>query len=250
MKNKSKELTIITVVKNDRSGIEKTIKSIILQKTKRVEYIVVDGNSKDGTKKIINKFKDKIDKIISEKDRGIYYAMNKGITNSSGNIIGFCNSGDILFPNGLKTILKNFKKKKIDVLFATVKRNYIGKTIIKHGFNKNRIFYNFDFATTHSTGFYIKKKIHDQIGLYDTKFIISADYDFYLRLIKLNKFKLGSSNKKNIIGEMMSGGHSSKFSYIKHLNEETKIRLKNKQNLILVILIYLNSVIKNFHKII
>ena len=250
MKNKSKELTIITVVKNDRSGIEKTIKSIILQKTKRVEYIVVDGNSKDGTKKIINKFKDKIDKIISEKDRGIYYAMNKGITNSSGNIIGFCNSGDILFPSGLKTILKNFKKKKIDVLFATVKRNYIGKTIIKHGFKKNRIFYNFDFATTHSTGFYIKKKIHDEIGLYDTKFIISADYDFYLRLIKLNKFKLGSSNKKNIIGEMMSGGHSSKFSYIKHLNEETKIRLENKQNLILVILIYLNSVIKNFHKII
>ena len=59
--------------------------------------------------KIINKFKDKIDKIISEKDRGIYYAMNK-IYNSSGNIIGFCNSGDILFPNGLKTILKNFKK--------------------------------------------------------------------------------------------------------------------------------------------
>lgn len=112
MKNKSKELTIITVVKNDRSGIEKTIKSIILQKTKRVEYIIVDGNSKDGTKKIINKFKDKIDKIISEKDRGIYYAMNKGITNSSGNIIGFCNSGDILFPNGLRTILKNFKKKK------------------------------------------------------------------------------------------------------------------------------------------
>ena len=86
--------------------------------------------------------------------------------------------------------------------------------------------------------------------MYDTKFIISADYDFYLRLIKSNKFKLGLTNKTNIIGEMMSGGHSSKFSYIKHLNEETKIRLKNRQNLIVVLLIYLNSVIKNFRKII
>ena len=84
--------------------------------------------------------------------------MNKGILNCSGNIIGFCNSGDIIYPNGLEKILNNFKKRKIDVLFATVKRNYIGKTIIKYGFNENRIFYNFDFATTHSTGFYVKKK--------------------------------------------------------------------------------------------
>ena len=249
MKSKSKELSIITVVKNDELHLEKTIKSIISQKTKNIEYIVVDGGSKDGTKKIINKYKKKIDKVISEKDKGIYDAMNKGILNCSGNIIGFCNSGDIIYPNGLEKILNNFKKRKIDVLFATVKRNYIGKTIIKYGFNENRIFYNFDFATTHSTGFYVKKKIHDEIGLYDIKFKISSDYDFYMRLIKANKFKLGSTNKNGIIGEMKSGGHSSKFSFIRHLNEETSIRLKNKQNLIIIILIYINSIIKNFKKI-
>ena len=113
MKNNSKELSIITVVKNDALNLEKTIRSIISQKNKKIEYIVIDGKSKDGTKKVINKFKNKIDKIISEKDKGIYDAMNKGILNSSGNIIGFCNSGDIIYPNGFKTILNNFKKKKL-----------------------------------------------------------------------------------------------------------------------------------------
>ena len=249
MNNKSKTLSLITVVKNDVVNIENTIRSIISQKNKKIEYIIINGNSKDGTNKIIKKYQNKIDKIISEKDKGIYDAMNKGILNCSGDIIGFCNSGDIIYPKGLEKILNNFKKKRIDVLFATVKRNYIGQTIVKYGFNEKRIFYNFDFATTHSTGFYVKKKVHDTIGLYDINFKISSDYDFYMRLIKSNKFKLGSTNKKAIIGEMKSGGHSSKFSFIRHLNEETNIRLKNKQNIIIIFLIYINSLIKNFKKI-
>ncbi len=249
MEENSKILSIITVVKNNKNNLEETIKSIIPQKTPGIEYIIIDGKSDDGTNEVIEKYKYKIDKVISEEDYGIYDAMNKGILNSSGKIIGFCNSGDTIYPGGLDIVINNFKNKDIDVLFATVKRNYIGKTIVKTGFNEKRIFYNFDFATSHSTGFYVKKKVHNEIGLYDLNFKISSDYDFYFRMIKKKKYKISSSEKDKIVGEMKSGGHSSKFPFIKHLNEEVRIRRKNKQNFILIIFIYINSLLKNFKKI-
>ena len=182
MKTKNKLLSIITVVKNDVINIERTIRSIIQQKNQYIEYLIIDGKSSDGTLQKINNFRNKIDKIISTKDKGIYDAMNIGIKNANGKYIGFCNSGDTIKFNSLQTVVK-FLKKDIDVLFATVKRNYIGATIIKSGYNLKRLNYNFDFATAHSTGFYIKKSFHDKIGFYDLSFKCSADYDFLFKNI-------------------------------------------------------------------
>ena len=251
MGTKKKLLSIITVVKNDVINIEKTIKSIIHQKDQNIEYLVIDGKSSDGTLQKVHNFSNKIDKIISNKDQGIYDAMNIGIRNANGKYIGFCNSGDIIKMNSLKTLVK-FLKKDIDVLFATVKRNYIGTTIVKSGYNLKRLNYNFDFATSHSTGFYVKKKYHSIIGIYDLNFKCSADYDFYLRLFKLKNLKIMSTNKDIIIGEVKSGGFSSTISPMGHLLEETKIRLKNRQNFLIIFLIYINALIKilikNFKK--
>ena len=242
MKTKNKLLSIITVVKNDAINIEKTIKSIIQQKNQYIEYLIIDGKSSDGTLQKINNFRNKIDKIISSKDKGIYDAMNIGVKNANGKYIGFCNSGDIIKFNSLQTIVK-FLKKDIDVLFATVKRNYIGSTIIKSGYNLKRLNYNFDFATAHSTGFYIKKKFHDKIGLYDLSFKCSADYDFYLRIFKQKNLKVMSTNPNKIIGEVQSGGFSSTYSALDHIVEETKIRMKNNQNIFLISLIFINALI-------
>ena len=247
MKKNKKLLSIITVVKNDELNIEKTIKSIISQKNNEVEYIIIDGNSKDNTTHLIKKYKNKIDKILVNKDKGIYDAMNKGILYSKGKYVSFCNSGDIIRDNSLKIVL-NFLKQNIDVLFATVKRNYLGGYIIKSGFNLKRLSYNFDFATSHTTGFYIKKSIHKMIGYYDLKFKCSADYDFYLRLFKNKDILVKSTPKNKIIGEVQSGGFSSTFSPLQHLNEETRIRTKNNQNLILICIIYLNTLVKIFFK--
>ena len=247
MGTKKKLLSIITVVKNDAINIEKTIKSIIYQKNQDVEYLLIDGKSSDGTLQRAKGFRNKIDKIISSKDRGIYDAMNIGIKNSSGKYIGFCNSGDVLKKNSLRTITK-FLKKDIDILFATVKRNYLGATIIKSGFNLNRLKYNFDFATSHSTGFYIKKNFHNKLGLYDLSFKCSADYDFYLRVFKLKNLKIMNTDQNKIIGEVQSGGFSSTLTPIEHLKEETKIRFKNKQSIFLIALIYSNAIIKIFLK--
>lgn len=243
MTKKRKLLSIVTVVKNDVKSIEKTIKSIIFQKNKEVEYIIIDGKSKDGTTKVINKYKKKVDKIIIEKDMGIYHAMNKGITFSSGKYIGFCNSGDLITKGGIKIILKNLIN-DTDVLFATVKRHYLGGTIIKSGYNLRRLKYNFDFATAHSTGFYIKSEFHKKIGMYDTSFKCSSDYDFYYRLLKNQNINIRSTSKNKLVGIVQKGGFSSTLSPLEHLNEETRIRIKNKQNLLFLLLIYLNSIIK------
>ena len=247
MKNKKKLLSIITVVKNDVHNIEKTIKSIISQKNKKIEYIIIDGNSNDGTYQIINKYKKKIDKLVTEKDNGIYHAMNKGIKFANGKYIGFCNSGDLIKKGGMNIITKNLLD-DVDILFATVKRHYLGKTIIKSGFNLHRLKYNFDFATSHSTGFYIKSKFHKVFGKYDTNFRCSSDYDFYYRVLINKKLNIRSTPKNKIIGIVQRGGFSSTLSPMEHLKEETKIRVKNKQNLIFILLIYINSLLKIFIK--
>ena len=243
MKNNKKLLSIITVVKNDVDNIEKTIKSIISQKNYKIEYIVIDGKSIDGTNKVINKYKKKIDKVIIEKDNGIYHAMNKGIQVARGKYIGFCNCGDLINKDGIKIIINNLNKNK-DVLFATVKRHYLGKTIIKSGYNLKRLNYNFDFATSHSTGFYIKLRLHKIFGNYDTNFKCSSDYDFYYRLLKNQNITIKSTPKNKIVGIVQKGGYSSTLSPLEHLNEEIRIRIKNKQNYLFLFMIYINALIK------
>ena len=132
MTNHNHSLSVITVVKNDQENIEKTIKSVISNKKGlKLEYIIIDGKSDDKTLSIIKKYKKKINKIISEKDKGIYDAMNKGINLSNNDIIVFCNSGDFFYKNSLKKIINIFNRKDYDFIFGTVVRNYTKSKIIK-----------------------------------------------------------------------------------------------------------------------
>jgi glycosyltransferase involved in cell wall biosynthesis len=244
-------ISIITVVRNDEENIEKTIKSIINQKDKFVEYIVIDGDSTDNTKEIINKYINYIDKFISEPDKNLYDAINKGMKLSNGKIIGVCLSGDDYKP-GAFNIVKNYfeKNRNADFFFGSIIRNYIGATIIKQGFYPKKILYNFDAQTSISTGFFITKSAQKKVGEYDLNFPVSSDYDFFYRIMIKHKLKGISSNKDEIVGEMSAGGLSSKLTYFDHLIEESKIRLKNKQNILLIILIIFNGILKNIPRII
>ena len=122
MKNKNLNplISIITVVKNNEKYLEETIQSIINQKFKNFEYIIIDGKSSDRTLEIIKKYNTEIDYWISEDDKGIYDAFNKGINIANGELIGFVNSDDVLTPNALE-ILNNYylkvKKTNLNVLF-------------------------------------------------------------------------------------------------------------------------------------
>jgi glycosyltransferase involved in cell wall biosynthesis len=95
------KISIITVCYNSQNTVESTIQSVLNQTYLNIEYIIIDGGSEDGTKDIINKYLDKIAKYVSESDKGIYDAMNKGITLATGEIIGFLNSDDIFFDNDI-----------------------------------------------------------------------------------------------------------------------------------------------------
>ena len=258
MKNKkiliSKEIkkpyfSVITVVKNDEKNIIQTLKSIKNQTYTNFEYIIIDGNSEDKTIQKLMKFKNQINYLLSEKDNGIYFAMNKGLKISKGKIIVFVNSGDMLTKNALRIIKQKFDHHKFDFVFGTVKRHYTKDTIIKYGFNRNRLKYNFDFATAHSTGFYLKRNIYKKIGFFNTFYKCSSDYDIYFKILLKMKLDGGYTKKNELIGTVSSGGFSSKVSFFGHLIEETKIRIDNNQNIMLVALIFINALIKRIFKV-
>ena len=250
-KLKKKFFSIITVVKNEQTNIEKTIKSVLAQTFKNFEYILIDGKSDDNTLEIINKYQKKISNILSEKDKGIYFAMNKGLKLANGHVLLFVNSGDLLTKDALKIIYNIFNKNKnIDFIFGTVKRHYSNLSIIKSGYNPLRLNFNFDFATSHSTGFFIKLISSNKVGNFNTKYKCSADYDFYYRAIFKKKLSGIATKKSELIGIMSSGGYSSTVSFMDHLLEECLIRINNGQNFLLIMAIFFNAIFKRCLKLI
>ena len=171
------KISIITVVKNSSSTIEKTINSVLAQEYNNFEYIVIDGGSNDGTIDIIKKYRDKIDKLIIENDNGIWDAMNKGLKIAKGDIVGFLNSDDTYNQNTLKIVNNYFNNFKIDFLFGSVK-----KYKIMHGFSPWKIKYSFGFYTSHSVGFFINLDKHKKVGFYNSKYF-SADLDIFYKII-------------------------------------------------------------------
>ena len=115
------KVTVVTAVLNDAGHIEQTILSVISQTDIEIEYIIVDGDSKDGTLELIGKYKDKISLLISEPDRGVYDAMNKGIKYSTGDFVYFLNSGDVLLnPSILSKIKLEELKEKNAIIYGNV----------------------------------------------------------------------------------------------------------------------------------
>ena len=196
--------------------------------------------------KILNKYKSKL-KILSEKDNGIYDAMNKGVKIASGEVIGILNSDDYYYPKALKIINDYFvKNPKIDFVFGTT----IKYNKIMCGFYPWKIHWTFGFYTTHSVGFFIKRSSHKKLGLYNTKFKCSADYDLFYRMIVKKKMRGIATKHNEIIGYFRPGGFSDQIKYIDYLNENTKIRLHNGQNFFLVMFIHILRYIKRWKLII
>lgn len=240
-----KFFSIITVVLNKKNNLIETIESLRKQNYKNFEYIVIDGGSTDGTLDIIKSNLDIITYYKSEKDFGIYDAINKALGHCNGKYIGILNSGDKYTPDGLKIIYEYLINQKFDFIFGSVM-----KKILRHGYRKFRIYWNFDFYSSHSSGFFIKKEAQSKLGFYNLKYKISSDYDLFYRMIITNKM-LGTSTKKNeLVGVWKTGeSYSSTWEFVEHLQEEIQIRVDNKQNLVFVFFVYLVHYFKNLKKI-
>ena len=243
---KNLKISIITVVKNNKDTIEKNILSLLNQSYKNFEHIIIDGGSKDGTIEVINKYKENIKYFISEKDNGIYDAMNKGINKAEGDIIGILNADDYYFSNALEIVKNYFEKyKEIDFLFGSVKKH-----TLQYGFHPKKILWTFGFYTSHSVGFFIKSTAQKKLGHYNIKYKYSSDYDLFFRMIVKFKMKGMATNKSEIMGQFGLSGLSSRLKYIDYLNENTQIRLDNGQNKFIVWCIHYLRFLKRIFRII
>ena len=243
MKKKHK-ISIITVTKNSEKYLQENIDSLSNQTYKNFDHLIIDGKSSDKTIEIIKKNLNKISYWESKIDNGLYDAMNKGIKNATGDIIGILNSDDFYYANALSIVNDYFTKyPNIDFLFGSVQ-----KYKLMHGFYPKKIKWTFGFYTSHSVGFFIRKSSQLKLGYYDTQYKYSADYDLFYRMI-VKKKMIGMSTKKNeIMGKFRQGGISSKLKYLDFLKENNKIRINNGQNKIYVYFIFLLRALRNFNR--
>ena len=207
------KFSIITVVYNGESSIEKTILSVINQSYSNIEYIIVDGQSKDRTIEIIKKYRDRVSKIVSEKDDGLYYAMNKGINLATGEYVWFINSGDEIYSHTIiEEIVKLIKEREIlpEIIYGKialygnkgefVKIPKIPKKINSYTITKGMLI-------SHQA-FIVHRNI---IEYYNTDYKSASDQDWIIRMLKKSKEVF---NTNIVISKYIIGGSSYKNFFL------------------------------------
>lgn len=204
------KISLITVVYNSEHTIERCIKSVISQNYSNIEYIIIDGGSTDGTLQIIEKYKQKINFLLSEPDKGIYDAMNKGIAAATGHIVGTLNSDDFLADSDVISCISDaFNKYDPDIVYGNL--DYIDlnnqiKRKWKAGSYKMGLF-NWGWMPPHPT-FYCKRELFTKLGAYNLQYGTAADYELMTRFIHKAKLNVYYLNKA--IVKMSVGGVSNK----------------------------------------
>ncbi|MBF4465670.1 glycosyltransferase family 2 protein [Flavobacterium sp. LC2016-12] len=208
------KISIITVCYNSAATLEKTIFSVANQKYDNIEYIIVDGNSKDKTIEIIKKHKDKVTKWISEPDKGLYDAMNKGIQMATGDLIGILNSDDTFYSDlVLKEIADFHAKNNVDASVGNiVQHNANGKIIRLYSAKRwmpEKL--KIGFMPPHPAIFF-KKELFEKFGNYELTFKIGADYELITRFFLKHKITWAYSGiitTAMLVGGLSSSGSSS-----------------------------------------
>ena len=174
-------VSIITVVYNGERTIERTLKSVLAQSYKNIEYIVIDGASTDSTLTIIKQYEKHISCLLSEPDAGLYHAMNKGIALANGTLIGILNSGDFYLPNTVQTMVDATDQFDAEIVYG----DWITVDEREHFSNFKRASPNIKQmnnkqSIAHPTCF-VKKAVYGHLQAFNTTYQLAADYDFLLR---------------------------------------------------------------------
>jgi glycosyltransferase involved in cell wall biosynthesis len=218
------KISIITVCYNSEKTIERTIKSVLAQKYYNIEYIIIDGGSKDSTIQIIEKYRSSIHQFISEKDHGIYDAINKGITISTGDIVGILNSDDIFSNDNIIDCIVNIfnQKPQLDSIIGDIAFINTNEKIVRvyssKNWTPNKFVYG--FMPPHPS-FYCKRDLFYKYGLYKIDYKIAADYELLIRFFKIHNISYYKFN--TIMVHMNLGGVSTKgIKSTLLLNKEVK----------------------------
>lgn len=233
-------VSIVTPVLNGETHIEQTICSVTNQTYKNIEYIIIDGGSTDNTLDIIKKYKRKIDKIVCEKDSGIYDAMNKGIQVSKGDLIGIIASDDFFQSDTVQLVVDCVQNEhNIGIIHGNmvyIKMDGRLKTIIPPVHYAKSIF-------CHPTCF-VSKETYIKIGLYNHHMDVCADYDFFLRALK-NGIKIKYIDK--VLATHRSGGFAYQHDHIYKAKQRISSLLLNQysfKNILIFVLFTFGSYIK------
>lgn len=205
------KISVITATYNSEKNIAGCLSSVYNQTYKKIEHIIIDGMSSDNTLPIIKEHQSKNLKIISEKDSGIYDALNKGIQLATGDIVGFLHSDDIFYSeNTLKNIMDIFENKNIDAVYGDLV--YVSQDLSKTvrywkagAFSLKKL--KSGWMPPHPTLF-LRKSVYDKYGKFDTTFKIAADYDFILRVMSNQNLQI--VYLPEVVTKMRIGGASNK----------------------------------------
>jgi glycosyltransferase involved in cell wall biosynthesis len=224
-------VSIITVVYNNARFIKNSIQSVLSQNYARLEYVVIDGGSTDGTLDVIEKYREKISVFTSEADGGIYDALNKGVSLATGNIIGFLHSDDIFADKSVVSKIANhFEKTNADIIYGDL--DYVRKDdlnfVVRHWRSGKYISSALGngWIPPHPT-FYARRDLYKKYGGFDISYKISADYDCMIRFLKEKDVRV--SYIPEVLVKMRTGGMSNNrpINTIKKLYEDYLILNKN-----------------------
>lgn len=227
-------ISIITATFNSAKTLKDTIQSVLRQTNKDFEYLIIDGGSTDETIDIVKSYESEFSgrlKWVSEKDQGIYDAMNKGIKMASGDVVGILNSDDYFTSDDiLQTVADAFKCQEIDAIYADIHFIRDGnpqKCIRYYSSRMFRPFWlRFGFMPAHPS-FYCKREVFEKAGLYSLDYKIGADYEMMVRLFK--KYRIMSQYINKDFVTMRTGGASNNNvrSRITLINEDVKACKEN-----------------------
>jgi glycosyltransferase involved in cell wall biosynthesis len=219
------KISIVTVVYNCADTIQGCIESVLGQDYDNVEYIVIDGGSKDGTVDIIKQYESRIARFVSEKDKGIYDAMNKGLKLATGDVVGILNADDFFFSTDTLTKIAAafINKPELDATIADIVFvNEANTRILRHYEAKKwrPAKFAWGYMPPHPS-FFCKRRLFDTLGYYKTDYKIAADYELLIRYLYVNKIKY--KYLPIITTRMRMGGVSTKnVNSILTLNKEIK----------------------------
>ncbi len=244
-KNSLKEFPLISIVMPNfkEKNISKSINSILNQNYPNIELIIIDGNSGNETINIFKEYGNEIDIWVSEKDKNLWDAWNKGFLLARGDFVGIVDSSNVLYPNSLDILKKYiFENIEMDFLCGTVKKD----NKIYAGFRPEDIFRQFNIIPSTVVGFYIKSTSLKKVGLLNINYKIQSDYDWLYRIIVKNKMKGMRTKGTEVFGDLGESNFSSKVSFFSALLNELKIRLHNKQGISAILFIFFGRITINF----